>query len=630
MQAAAFDYRRNLADLTLEELMNETVTSVSKRQQKLLDTASAVTILSNEDIRRSGVTSVADALRLVPGMNVSSVNASQWSISTRGFAGLYANKLLVMVDGRAVYTPMFSGVFWDMEQLLLDDVDRIEIIRGPGATMWGANAVNGVVNVVTRGARDTQGGLLYGSVGDVVEVASGARYGGKFGEHTYYRVFGQHHTHGDHRLEDGDAAGDGWHSQHGGFRIDHHPDDNAQATWLAGLTQVRTDDHQLDAYNVNTLARLQRKFTDDSSVEAQAYYDRTARDDHLRANFSIDTYDLSAQHTFRLGDRNEVIWGGGYRHVEIKAAPTTPAIDVRMSEATTRSANLFLQNEFHAIPDQLDLTAGVKVEHNDYTGVEIQPSLRAAFKPTARQTVWAAVSRAVRTPSVVEGLDSAALATGGPFLGPDGLPYVPRRVGNSDLGAEVLWAYEMGYRIRPTQRVNVDASVFYNDYSNLVSFSQTPRFIPGAPVGTAEYPFENMLSGHSYGGEVAVTVSPSVSWRVTTSYSLLVANIQGPAGAGPEAIERSVPRNQAILRSSHDLTAKWCLDMVLRYSDTLPAVPAYVTADVRIAYQATPHLEVSLVGRNLLQDQHPEQGRTLFLPTTEVPRSFYGKLTWRF
>ncbi len=624
-----------LGDLSLEELMDEliTVTSVSKRLQNLNDTATAVTVLSHAEIRRSGVTTVADALRWVPGMNVGSVNSNQWSISARGFAGLYANKLLVLVDGRAVYTPMFSGVLWDAEQLLLEDVDRIEIIRGPGATVWGANAVNGVVNVVTRSARDTQGGLVYGSVGNVEENGGGARYGGRLAEHTYYRVVVNHQSRDDFRLANGQPAQDGWRSQHGAFRLDHHPDDDTQMIWLGGLTQVRTNDHRLDAYNVNTLGRVQRKMENETSFEVQAYYDRATRKDDLRANVDIDTFDFTAQHTFPLTERNEVIWGAGYRHVAVEAAQTNPAIEVRARNFYTQTVNVFAQNEYEAIPDKLDLTAGVKIEHNDYTGVEIQPSLRAAFKPTDRQTLWAAVSRAVRTPSIIEGMDSAALATGGPFAGPGGLQYVPRRVGNTDLASEVLWAYELGYRIQPTRRVNVDIAVFYNDYTDLISFAQTPRFVspaPGSPVGTAEYPYENMLSGHSYGGELAVTVSPSVWWRLTASYSLLIADIRGPAGAGPEAIERSAPRNQVVLRSSHDLTAKLGLDVQFRYADSLPSVPAYITADVRIAYQATDRLEFSLVGQNLLQDQHLEQGTTLFLPTTEVPRGIYGKLMWRF
>ncbi len=629
--AQAVDVRA-LGDLSIEELMDEsiTVTSVSKRAQKLSDAATAISVLSNEDIRRLGVVNIADALRWVPGMSVGSVNSSQWSVSARGFGGLYANKLLVLVDGRAVYTPLFSGVFWDAEQFLLEDVDRIEIIRGPGATVWGANAVNGVVNVVTRSAKDTQGGLLYGTAGDVNEVGGGARYGGKLAERTYYRVFANHQTHGDHRFADGSSAGDGWRSEHGGFRVDHHPDDDTQLTWLGGLTQVRADDHQLDGYNVNTLGRVQRTFADDSSVEVQAYYDRTAREDDLRAHFSTETFDLTAQHTVALTERNELVWGVGYRHVEVRAEQTTPAIEVRTRRLRTQTASVFAQNEFHAIPDRLNLTAGVKVEHNDYTGVEIQPSLRAAFKPAANQTLWAAVSRAVRTPSVVEGRNTAALAAGGPFVGPDGQFYVPRRVGNPDLASEVLWAYELGYRIQPARRVSVDVAVFYNKYDDLISFGQTPRFVPGAPVGTAEYPFENLLSGHSYGGEVAITVAPSTSWRLTASYSLLIADIRGPAGAGPEAVERSAPRNQVLLRSSHDLTAKLSLDVQFRYADALPSVPAYITADVRIAYQATDRLELSLVGQNLLQDQHLEQGATLYAPTNEVPRGFYGKLTWRF
>lgn len=618
-------------DLSLEELMDEpiTVTSVSKRLQELNDTATAVSVLSHTDIRRSGATTVADALRTVPGISVGSVSSNEWSVSSRGFAGLYANKLLVLVDGRAVYTPMFSGVLWNTEQLLLDDVDRIEIIRGPGATVWGANAVNGVINVVTRSARDTQGTLLYGLGGDVQEFGSGVRFGDRIGEHTYYRVFANHQSYDDFRLSNGQPAQDGWRSNHGGFRLDHHPDDDTQLTWLTGFTHVRTDDERLDAYNVNTLGRVQRKLENGSSFEVQAYFDRSERHDDLLANFSIDTFDLSAQHTFAANDRNEVIWGVGYRHVDVGATQVNPWVEVRARSLQTHLFSLFAQNEYAAIPDRLLLTAGVKIEHNDYTGLEIQPSLRAAFKPTDNQTLWAAVSRAVRTPSVIEGLNSAALVTGGPIFD-GGLPYLPSRVGNPDVDSEILWAYELGYRIQPTRRVSVDLAVFYNRYSDLISYSDTPRFVPGTPLGVAEYPYSNILRGHSYGGELAVTVTPSVSWRLTASYSLLIADVRGPAAAAPDAIERSAPRNQVVLRSSHDLTAKFGLDVQFRYVDALPSVPAYITADLRIAYRVTDRLECSLVGQNLLDDQHLEHGTSLFVPPSEVPRGFYGKLTWRF
>ncbi|MBC8009548.1 MAG: TonB-dependent receptor [Burkholderiales bacterium] len=620
----------NLGDLSLEELMNETVTSVSKREQKLTDAAAAVTVLTNDDIRRSGVTSVADALRLVPGMSVGSVNANQWAVSARGFNGLYANKLLVLVDGRAVYSPNFAGVYWDAEQTMLEDVDRIEVIRGPGATVWGANAVNGVVNIVTRGARETQGDLLYGSFGDVQEARVGARHGGRLGEKTYYRVYAGAQSTDDYPLASGQDAGDGWSGQHGGVRIDHHPDDDTQVTWLAGTTGVDTDDDQAEAYNLNTLGRLTRRWADRSSLEIQAYYDQTVRNELQRARIRSDTIDLSAQHTFGLGERNDVIWGLGYRFIDSSVEQTTPLLKVRDGEVQTDLFSFFLQDEFRLVPDKFTVSAGVKVEHNDYTGVEVQPSLSGVVTISERQTAWAAVSRAVRTPASVEERDVFGIVNGAPIVGPDGGLYLPRIVGNSDVSSEILWAYELGYRIQPTKRVSVDVAVFYNVYDDLISVGEISAFVPGVPLGTAEIPFANTLGGETRGGEIAVTFSPTDTWRLTANYSLLIAKIDGPESADPDALEDGSPRNQALLRTSHDLTRRLHFDAQLRFVDSLRFVPAYLTADLRIAYQATDRLEISLVGQNLLQDQHPEQGPAFFTTTSEVPRGFYARLVWQY
>ncbi len=621
----------DLADLSIEELMAEsvTVTSVSKREQKLSDTASAVTVLSNQDIRRSGVTTVADALRLVPGMNVGSANASEWSISTRGSNSLYANKLLVVVDGRAVYSPMFSGVYWDIEQTLLDDVDRIEVIRGPGATVWGANAVNGVVNVVTRSAKDTQGGLVYGAAGDVEDLGGGMRFGGQLAENTYYRVFATHLTHGDHVLANGKDAGDGWQAQHGGFRMDHYPDPDTQLTWLTGATTVRTDDTLTDARNANTLARFQKRLATDTTFEVQAYYDQRVREEVQRVNSRIDTVDLTAQHTFPMGERIDVIWGLGYRHMEATLEQTSPVLEVRDGEVRSQLFSAFVQNEFKVIPDQVVFTAGVKIEHNDYTGVEIQPSVRGIYKPTRRQTLWAAVSRAVRTPGGVEGDDILAVAISPPIVGPDGGLYVPRIVGNPETRSEVLWAYELGYRIQASRRVHADLALFYNDYSDLISMGTTREFIPGTPVGSMDIPGANAFGGQTYGGEVSVTVAPTPFWKLTASYSLLIADIIDPANPQPDSIERGSPRNQAALRSSHDF-GRWSVDATVRYVDAILFVPSYITADLRLAYRPNDQFEFALVGQNLLQDQHREQGPPLLSSNSEVPRGFYGKITWRF
>lgn len=621
---------RVLADLSLEDLMNETVTSVSKKEQRLSDAAAAISVLTNDDLRRSGATTVADALRLVPGLNVGAANSSQWAISARGFNNVYANKLLVMVDGRAVYTPLFGGVYWDLQQTMLEDVDRIEVIRGPGATIWGANAVNGVINVVTRSAKDTQGGLIYGGGGNVQLAMGGARYGAQVGEHTWYRIYGGYQLKDDYRLTNGQPADDGWRSGQGGFRIDHYPQAETHLTWQMEATVLDLDDHASDAYNFNTLGRWTHELSARSSFEVQAYYDRTYRNEVTRSQPLSDTIDLIAQHTFGLGERNDVIWGMGYRFVGNHIKQTTPAAAVRNGDFSQQVFSAFIQDEFKLIPDRLTLTAGTKLEHNDFTGFEVQPSIRAVFKPTERQTIWAAVSRAVRTPDELEGKDVFAIPVAAPVVGPGGGLFTPALVGNGDLGAEVLWAYELGYRVQPADRVSVDLAVFYNDYSDVIGYGAPNQFIPGVPVGTAEIPWQNLLSGETYGGEISLRVSPTDDWRLTASYSFLMVQMHGPAVANPETSERDTPRHQAILRSSYDFTKCLSLDAQLRYVDNILAVSAYLTADVRISYRVNDRLEFSLVGQNLLDNQHPEQAAIVLTTGAEVPRGVYGKITWRF
>jgi iron complex outermembrane receptor protein len=618
----------DLENLTLEQLVNVKVTSVSKQEEKLNDAAAAIFVLSNDDLRRSGATSLAEALRLVPGLDVGQINSSQWAISARGFNGQYANKLLVLVDGRSVYSPLLAGVFWDIQQPMLEDVDRIEVIRGPGGTLWGANAVNGVINVVSKSARDTQGGYVFGSGGDVHLTMDGARYGGQIDKDTYYRVFGSYQLSDDFKQPNGQSAQDGWQSEAGGFRIDHYQGEATHMTWQAEATAVDLDDHASDDYNVNTLGRWTRVLSERSSFEAQAYYDRTYGNEVTRARDTIDTIDLTAQHTFGLGARNDVIWGLGYRLMGNKAEQTAPTVLVPHGDFTMQLFSAFIQDEFSLVPDQLTLTAGTKIEHNDVTGFEIQPSVRAMFKPAENQTLWAAVSRAVRTPNMFEGENVFALQLGGPISGPGGGLYIPTAVGNPDLKSEVLWAYELGYRIQPAKRVNVDVAAFYNDYDHLSNFGTTvARFVPGTPYGMAEIPLVNCQSGHTYGGEAAVTVEPVDHWRLTASYSLLIEDIHGTVPA--ESLAIADPQNQVILRSSYDFK-RASLDAQLRYVDRAGEVAAYVTADVRLAYRLTDKLELALVGQNLFDGGHLEAVPFFGAASGQVPRSFYAKITWRF
>lgn len=619
----------DLRDLSIEELLNIEVTSVTLKEARQIDSPAAISVLSNDDIQRSGATSLAEALRLVPGLHVAAVNSSQHAISARGFGSVFSNKMLVLVDGRAVYTPLFAGVFWDLQQQMLDDLDRVEVIRGPGGAIWGANAMNGVINVVSQSADQTQGLHSYLGGGNVHQAMGGVRYGGTIGEDLYYRVFASYNRTDDYLQASGAGAGDAWQSTQGGFRFDYLPSSDIHATWQGDATFLDLYDGTSSASNVNTLARWTKTFSKRSNFEVQTYYDRTARDEAQRASSVMDIFDIRFQHQFGLGRSHSITWGGGYRWMHSTLSQITPRLVVRREKLDLNLFSFFVQDEWVVVPDLLTLVGGAKLEHNDYTGIEVQPSLRAVSKPGKGQTLWASVSRAVRTPSAVEGQGIFAIPNGPPFAAPGG-PYVPTVVGTGEPGAEVLWAYEMGYRIQPQKQLSIDLAAFYNRYTDLSGVGGFSRFTPGVPVGTAEMPFKNVMSAETYGGELSVTAAPTKRWRVTTNYSLMFANFHGPVASDPEGQERNIPTHQASIRSSHDLTDKLSFDVQLRYVDQIDQVPAYFTADLRLLYRVNDRLDLSIVAQNLLQDQHLEQSQQILTVTTEVPRGVYGKVTWRF
>jgi iron complex outermembrane receptor protein len=626
---AGFPATNSFPELSLEDLVNIKVTSVSKKEEKLNDAAAAIFVLSNDDLRRSGATTVADALRLVPGLQVAAIDSGSWAVSARGFNSQFANKLLVMIDGRTVYSPLFSGVYWDAQQRFLEDVDRIEVIRGPGATVWGANAVNGVISIISKSARDTQGGLIYAGGGDVHLALGGARYGGQLNEDTWYRVYGAYQLNDNFQQPNGRSANDSWDLEKGGFRLDHYTRNDGQLIWQGDVYAGNLADHTGDLNGFNTLGRWTQRISERSSYEVQAFFDHTYRNDAL-SQASVDTVDLTLQHTFGLGARNDVIWGLGYRFTDSRLhEANSPAVTILDHDIPLQLFSAFIQDEFQIIPDQLTFTLGTKIEHNDFTGVEVQPSARLVYKPAENQTVWAAVSRAVRTPSEAEGKEFIAFALGAPAPGPGGGLYVPTFLGNPDLKSEVLWAYELGYRIQPSHRVSLDLAAFYNDYSRLVG-QQIEGFIPGTPVGLLEFDPVNTLRGESYGGEAMLTFAATDSWRLSAGYSLLMLHVRGEPASAARALELNAPTHQVVLRSSYDFARHFSLDAQLRYVDSVQSVSAYVTADIRLSYRPTPNLELSIVGQNLLQNHHPEQASVIGAPTVEVPRGFYAKITWRF
>lgn len=600
----------DLMSLDLDALANTKVTSASMHEEKLSDTATAITVLSNDDIRRSGATSIPDALRLVPGMDVAQVNSSTWAVSARGFDEIYSRNLLVLVDGRTVFTPFNGGVNWDLQQQMLDDLDRIEVIRGPGGTLWGANAVNGVINIVSKSARDTQGTLIYGGGGNVDQTQDGARYGGKIDDNTYYRIFGSYQQTESFDSPTGGTAGTSYNGGEGGFRVDHYTaGDATQVTWQGDFTYNNLLDSSAYDYDINTVGRLTHKFSDRSSIQAQLYFDRTDSDSWGGVKLGINTYDLSFQHNLAIGERNDLVWGLGYRFWDVQLRPVTEpslVLDPRFSE---HRANIFAQDEFQIMPDKLTFTAGCKLEYNDITGLEYEPNVRLKFKPAQNQTLWAAVSRSVLVPTLKAGHDG--------YLQPDNIgPMNTYDYGNPTIRSAPVWTYELGYRIQPMKRVSVDIATYYNRYHDLQNQVQTGNF----------YTWENAFSAETYGGEASVTVQPVDTVRLTGFYALM--HIKEWGGTLDYDVLTGSPENQAGLRCSWDITKKLSLDGQLRYVDHVEGgASAYTTADVRLGYRPTDKLEFALVGQNLFSPKQLELGAGT---PGEVPRGIYGKVTLRF
>jgi iron complex outermembrane recepter protein len=394
----------SLKNLSVEQLMNVEVTSVSRRPEKLSETASAVQVITAEDIRRSGATSIPEALRLVSNLHVAQVDSSQWAISARGFNNTTANKMLVLIDGRTVYTPLYAGVFWDVQNLLLEDIDRIEVISGSGATLWGANAVNGVISITTKHARDSQGLLIETGGGTQPRGFMNVRYGGQLSSDGYYRVYGKIFDRGRTLFSNGRDANNNWHLGQGGFRIDWRKSP-ANGFTLQGDFYDGQIDHlatqSTDVKGGNILARWSRRISSRSDLSLQFYYDRTHRSMAPVFAEDLSTYDVDFQHRLHFGERNEFIWGLGYRQID-QDILNSPSLAFLPADVMRRRYNGFVQDEMVLVKDRLNLTVGTKVEHNSYTGVEFQPSGRIMWKIDRRQMAWGAVSRAVRTPSRID------------------------------------------------------------------------------------------------------------------------------------------------------------------------------------------------------------------------------------
>ena len=639
------DAAPDLTTVGIEAVMNMEVTSVSKTPERFMEAAAAVQVITSEDIRRSGATTLPDLLRLVPGVQVARVNSNTWAVGVRGFTSTLSRSLLVLIDGRSVYSPLFAGVYWDVQDILLNDIDRIEVIRGPGATLWGANAVNGVINIITKSAQATQGAYTSIRGGNEDRVLATGRFGGKTSGGMAFRAYGRFADHDPEFHQNADDY-DGWHLGHAGFRADADPGERDHvtiqgdhydgragqrtviSTYSAPYSQTVEEDAELSGGNL--LGQWRRRLGEDSDTTLQVYYDRTHRS---QTNFTEDrdTFDVEFRHHLRLASRHELLWGAGYR---LTSGDTggVPTIQFLPASRTDDVLSAFVQDEIRLVPSRWTLTLGSKFEHNDYSGFNAQPNVRVLFSPSSRQVLWSAASRALRVPSRVE---SDLVATG--LIDPT-TPTFVRLQGTKDFAPERLTAYEIGYRVQATERLFLDLALFYNDYIRLLSLE------PGAPFTETSPPpshtivplfLRNKMTAEVRGGELAWEWRPIATWRLTGSYSYLDMNLAGAADSLDTTTEASTegssPRHMAWIRSSLDVRRNLGLDLTLRYVGRLPAqqIEDYTEMDVLISRRLPQGFEVALAGQNLLSPHHAEFGGGGAGPI-EVERSVYGRIVRRW
>jgi iron complex outermembrane receptor protein len=634
-----------LTHVSLEELGQIEVTTASKEPVKASRTPAAIYVITQEDIRRSGATTIPEALRLAPGVEVARVDSNTWSLGMRGFGSTLSRSVLVLIDGRSVYTPLFAGVYWQVQDTVLEDIERIEVIRGPGGTIWGANAVNGIINIITKNAKDTHGTLVSAGGGNLDQGFVTVRYGAGNGKNFNYRIYGKTFTRGpefhpDHRQFDD------WHMGQTGFRTDWDLHDhatlslqgdlyNGDAGQKVGITSYAPPFMTIVEQNAelaggNLLGRWKRELGPGSDVQVQTYYDRTNR---KQPNFaeSRDTFDIDFMHHLPLAGRQDFLWGLGMRLSSGNAMQVVPTLAFTPNRYTDKHYSAFIQDEIPLAGNQLSLTIGSKFLHHSYSGFEVEPTARLLWTPSPRQTVWGAVTRAVRTPSRLE---EDLQVTG--LLTPNPLTFF-RIPGDRKFSSEHLIGYEAGYRTLLRATLYLDIAAFYNNHSNLLSVEPGTPFAessPSPPHVVVPLLFRNGLLGNTSGFEVAPDWTPTHWWRLRGSYSYLHFDLKKEAGSldatTVSSTQGSSPCHQVTIQSSLDLPNKLEFDQTFRYVSALPAqqVEAYATADVRFGWRATRSLELSIVGQNLFQPHHAEFGGDPGA-LVGIARSAYAKITWQ-
>lgn len=640
---------RDLTRISLEDLMNVEVVSVSRKEQKLSQTGAAVFVITQDDIQHSSATNVPDVLRMAAGVNVARVDANAWAISIRGFNGRYSDKLLVLIDGRSIYSPAFSGVYWDQVNVPLEDIERIEIIRGPGGTAWGANAVNGVINIITMSSKATQGGRLVTQAGSG-EAGGLAQYGGKAGATGTYRAFGKYLNTNSTLNTSGEAAADGWHSYAGGFRFDLEPSardtvmiqgnlyqagegQTVTTVLLDHLPSVATFNDPVTVTSGNLQARWNHTLQGGSGISVNLYYNHDQRLDEGLDEKS-NTFDIDFLHHVAINFRNDLVWGLGYR---VTNDAMTSGYNTLWSipRRTTSLFSEFIQDEI-TIAKSARLTIGTKLEHNAYTGFEYEPSAQFVWTPTGRQTIWLSASRAIRQPSRQD-TDIVYAAAVIPPTG--GSPFgVLEFIGNTNIQAEQFLDFEAGYRAQISKRFSIDVTAFRGSYRELQTSEPPVPLFAGTPAPPHIVLASLLVAGartRTYGGEVFGTWSVTNRWRLSPGYSLLHMNPIVDASGLPsstKSVPGDTPKNQIQLRSTLGLRSNLDWDTSLYFIGKLAdeQIPSYARLDMQLRWRAGEALELAVTGQNLLTPRHAEFGDAYTVAHTQVLRGVLGKITWRF
>jgi iron complex outermembrane recepter protein len=633
-----------LKRLSLEQLGNIEVTIVSKQPVRVSRTPAAVYVLTQDDIRQSGVTSFPEILRLVPGVEVARIDSVKWSVGVRGFGSRLSRKVLVLIDGRSVYSPLFAGVYWEVQNTLLEDIERIEVIRGPGGTIWGSNSMNGVINIVTRNARETHGMLLSAGGGNVDQGVLGFRQGGG-GKHFDYRVYGKAFTRGPQFHPD-DRQFDDTRMGQGGFRTDSELSVRdtltVQGDFYTGLAGTATSYARIsppgrvvlrgnaEFSGGNALGRWRRALGAGSDLQIQVSVDRTRRED-LTFHETRKTFDVDLLHSVPLPKGHALLWGLGARLSAGRFPAVVPENAFQPDRHTAKLYSAFIQDEIPLVEDRLSLTIGSKFVHSDYSGFDVAPSVRLLWTPATQHTVWASVTRAVRTPSEVEEIYRPVS-----FVSANPLTYAIVS-GDERFRAETLLGYEAGFRTLLHSKFYLDLAAFYNKYDELLSVEAGTPFEATSPTPAHRvipYSFRNELFGATSGFEIAPTWKPVKPWRLAGSYSYLHMDLdRRPGSVDANSVRSAVgasPRHQIVFQSFLDLPRRFEFSQTYRHVSGLPSqgVAGYHTGDLRFGWRPIPLIEFSVAGQNLLQPHHPEFGGN---PggLVGIKRSVYASITWR-